>query len=58
MVAMVIETLLGYLTFTAQPDGLRETAGDCCRTRPMTYQGQNFVNFAAVRYRRRAWRAR
>ena len=28
MVALVVEMLLGYLTFTGQPDGLRQTAGD------------------------------
>ena len=52
MVALVIESLLGYLTTTASVMAFGKLQ-EIVPTRPMTYKGQNFVNlllfaFAAV----------
>jgi NAD(P) transhydrogenase subunit beta len=52
MVAIVIETLLGYLTTTASVMAFGKLQ-EIVPTRPLTYKGQNFVNgllfvFAAV----------
>ncbi len=43
MVALVVETLLGYLTFTASIMAFGKLQ-EIVPTRPMTYKGQNFVN--------------
>jgi NAD(P) transhydrogenase subunit beta len=43
MVAIVIESLLGYLTTTASVMAFGKLQ-DIVPTRPMTYKGQNFVN--------------
>ena len=43
MVALVIETLLGYLTFTASIMAFGKLQ-EIVPTRPLTYKGQNFVN--------------
>ena len=54
MVALVIETLLGYLTSTASVMAFGKLQ-EIVPTRPMTYQGPEFRQPAAVRDRRRAW---
>ena len=51
MAALVIESLLGYLTLTASIMAFGKLQ-EIVPTRPMTYKGQNFVNLAAVRFRR------
>ena len=45
MVALVIETLLGYLTFTASIMAFGKLQ-EIVPTRPLTYRGQNLVNAA------------
>jgi NAD(P) transhydrogenase subunit beta len=45
MVAIVVETLLGYLTCTASVMAFGKLQ-EIVPTRPMTYKGQNFVNLA------------
>ena len=45
MVALAIEVLLGYLTFTASIMAFGKLQ-EIVPTRPMTYKGQNFVNLA------------
>jgi len=45
MVALVVETLLGYLTFTASIMAFGKLQ-EIVPTRPMTYKGQNFVNLS------------
>jgi len=47
MVALTIEVLLGYLTFTASIMAFAKLQ-DLIPTRPMTYKGQNFVNLALL----------
>jgi NAD(P) transhydrogenase subunit beta len=47
MVALTIEVLLGYLTFTASIMAFAKLQ-DLIPTRPMTYTGQNFVNLALL----------
>ncbi len=45
MVALVIETLLGYLTFTASIMAFGKLQ-EIVPTRPLTYKGQNYINGA------------
>ena len=45
MTALVIETLLGFLTFTASLMAFGKLQ-EILPTRPITYRGQNFVNLA------------
>ncbi|MBL8215969.1 MAG: NAD(P)(+) transhydrogenase (Re/Si-specific) subunit beta [Bryobacterales bacterium] len=47
MAALVIETLLGYLTFTASIMAFGKLQ-ELVPTRPMTYPGQNFVNLVLL----------
>src|SRR5579884_2257931 len=47
MVALTIEVLLGYLTFTASIMAFAKLQ-DLIPTRPMTYTGQNFVNLGLL----------
>jgi NAD(P) transhydrogenase subunit beta len=47
MGALVIETLLGYLTFTASVMAFGKLQ-ELVPTRPMTYRGQNFVNLTLL----------
>ncbi len=47
MTALVIETVLGYLTFTASIMAFGKLQ-EIVPTRPMTYKGQNFVNIALL----------
>jgi NAD(P) transhydrogenase subunit beta len=47
MTALVIETVLGYLTFTASIMAFGKLQ-DIVPTRPITYKGQNFVNIALL----------
>ena len=47
MTALVIETVLGYLTCTASVMAFGKLQ-EIIPTRPMTYQGQNFVNMALL----------
>jgi H+-translocating NAD(P) transhydrogenase subunit beta len=47
MTALVIETVLGYLTFTASIMAFGKLQ-DLVPTRPITYKGQNFVNIALL----------
>ena len=47
MVALTIEVLLGYLTFTASIMAFAKLQ-DLIPTRPMTYKGQNFVNLGLL----------
>jgi NAD(P) transhydrogenase subunit beta len=47
MTALVIETVLGYLTFTASIMAFGKLQ-EIVPTRPITYQGQNFVNIALL----------
>jgi NAD(P) transhydrogenase subunit beta len=47
MGALVIETLLGYLTFTASVMAFGKLQ-EIVPTRPMTYKGQNVVNLALL----------
>ena len=49
MGALVIETLLGYLTFTASIMAFGKLQ-ELVPTRPMTYKGQNFVNLALLAF--------
>ena len=56
MVALVVETLLGFLTFTGSLMAMGKLQ-EVLPQRPITYRNQNFVNFAAVRDRRGAGRA-
>ena len=45
MVALVVEILLGFLTFTASLMAFGKLQ-EILPTRPITYKGQNFVNLA------------
>jgi NAD(P) transhydrogenase subunit beta len=45
MTALVVETVLGYLTFTASIMAFGKLQ-EIVPTRPITYRGQNFVNLA------------
>src|SRR5271156_838834 len=45
MTALVVEILLGFLTFTASMMAFGKLA-ETLPTRPITYRGQNFVNLA------------
>ncbi len=47
MTALVIETVLGYLTFTASIMAFGKLQ-ELVPTRPITYKGQNFVNIALL----------
>ncbi len=47
MVALVIETVLGYLTFTASVMAFGKLQ-EIVPTRPITYLGQNFVNLIPI----------
>jgi H+-translocating NAD(P) transhydrogenase subunit beta len=47
MTALVIETVLGYLTFTASIMAFGKLQ-EIVPTRPITYKGQNFVNIALL----------
>src|SRR6204780_2152730 len=47
MSALVIETVLGYLTFTASIMAFGKLQ-EIVPTRPITYKGQNFVNIALL----------
>ncbi len=47
MLALIIETLLGYLTFTASLLAFGKLQ-DLVPTRPITYRGQNFVNLSLL----------
>ncbi|MBX9601944.1 MAG: NAD(P)(+) transhydrogenase (Re/Si-specific) subunit beta [Bryobacteraceae bacterium] len=47
MAALVIETLLGFLTFTASIMAFAKLQ-ELVPTRPMTYRGQNFVNIVLL----------
>ena len=47
MAALVIETLLGYLTFTASVMAFAKLQ-ELVPTRPMTYKGQNLVNLVLL----------
>src|SRR5262249_8332362 len=47
MAALVIETLLGYLTFTASIMAFGKLQ-EIVPTRPMTYKGQNVVNLGLL----------
>jgi NAD(P) transhydrogenase subunit beta len=47
MVALTIEVLLGYLTFTASIMAFAKLQ-DLIPTRPMTYTGQNYVNLVLL----------
>jgi len=47
MVALAVETLLGFLTFTASVMAFAKLQ-ELIPTRPMTYKGQNFVNLALL----------
>jgi NAD(P) transhydrogenase subunit beta len=47
MTALVIETVLGYLTFTASIMAFGKLQ-EIVPTRPITYRGQNFVNIALL----------
>jgi NAD(P) transhydrogenase subunit beta len=47
MAALVIETLLGYLTFTASVAAFAKLQ-ELIPTRPLTYKGQNFVNLGLL----------
>jgi len=47
MVALTIEVLLGFLTFTASIMAFAKLQ-DLIPTRPMTYKGQNFVNLTLL----------
>jgi NAD(P) transhydrogenase subunit beta len=47
MVALAIETLLGFLTFTASIAAFGKLQ-ELIPTRPMTYKGQNFVNLSLL----------
>jgi NAD(P) transhydrogenase subunit beta len=47
--ALVIETLLGFLTFTASVLAFAKLQ-ELVPTRPMTYTGQNFVNLALLAF--------
>jgi H+-translocating NAD(P) transhydrogenase subunit beta len=47
MTALVIETVLGYLTFTASIMAFGKLQ-EIVPTRPITYKGQNFVNLALL----------
>src|ERR1035437_8560420 len=47
MTALVIETVLGYLTFTASIMAFAKLQA-LVPTRPITYKGQNFVNIALL----------
>jgi NAD(P) transhydrogenase subunit beta len=47
MAALVVETLLGYLTFTASIMAFAKLQ-ELVPTRPMTYVGQNIVNIALL----------
>ena len=49
MVALAIEVLLGYLTFTASIMAFGKLQ-EIVPTRPMTYKGQNFVNLALLAF--------
>ncbi len=54
MVALVVETLLGFLTFTGSLMAMGKLQ-EVLPQRPITYRNQNVVNFTAVRHRRWAW---
>src|SRR5580698_5973693 len=47
MTALVVETVLGYLTFTASIMAFGKLQ-EIVPTRPITYKGQNFVNIALL----------
>jgi NAD(P) transhydrogenase subunit beta len=47
MVALIIETLLGFLTFTASMMAFGKLQ-EVLAQRPITYQGQNFVNLGVL----------
>ncbi len=47
MVALAVETLLGFLTFTASVAAFAKLQ-ELIPTRPMTYKGQNFVNLSLL----------
>ncbi len=47
MVALIIETLLGFLTFTASLMAFGKLQ-ELIPTRPMTYKGQNYVNLSIL----------
>src|SRR5581483_2908776 len=47
MIALTIEVLLGFLTFTASIMAFAKLQ-DLIPTRPMTYKGQNFVNLTLL----------
>jgi len=47
MIALTIEVLLGFLTFTASIMAFAKLQ-DLIPTRPMTYKGQNFVNLGLL----------
>ena len=49
MVALAVEVLLGYLTFTASIMAFGKLQ-ELVPTRPMTYKGQNFVNLALLAF--------
>ncbi|MGH9664656.1 MAG: NAD(P)(+) transhydrogenase (Re/Si-specific) subunit beta, partial [Bryobacteraceae bacterium] len=49
MVALVVETVLGYLTFTASLMAFGKLQ-ELIPTRPQTYKGQNFVNLALLAF--------
>ncbi len=49
MAALVVETVLGYLTFTASILAFGKLQ-DIIPTRPMTYRGQNVVNLALLAF--------
>jgi NAD(P) transhydrogenase subunit beta len=49
MLALVIETLLGYLTFTASILAFGKLQ-ELIPTRPLTYRGQNFVNLLLLAF--------
>ncbi len=49
MVALVVEVLLGFLTFTASIMAFGKLQ-ELVPTRPMTYKGQNFVNLALLAF--------
>ena len=50
MVALALEVLLGFLTFTASLMAFGKLQ-EILPTRPITYRGQNIVNFVDLRRR-------
>ena len=57
MVALVIETLLGFLTFTGSLMAIGKLQ-EVLPQRPITYRNQNVVNLALFAIAARAGRAR